>query len=291
MPRIDAHHHLWRYRAEAYGWIDEDKRSLRRDFLLPELQAELDFAGVDGTVVIQAQQTLEETDWLLQLAHVNSSVWGVVGWLPLADPRCGDLLDSYAGCEPLKGLRHVVQVEEAGFLERPDFNRGVRLLHGRGLVYDLLLSAHQLAEATRFVDRHPEQSFVLDHLGKPAIGAGEIASWDAALRELALRPQVTCKLSGMVTETDWSRWSPAGLQPYLEVALEAFGPDRLMIGTDWPVLTVGCGYAEWWQTVEQWIAPLSLGEQGGILGENAARVYSLRPPPQPADSMLPGSQD
>ncbi len=275
-PRIDAHHHLWRYTPEEYGWIDDSLRALRRDFLLEDLRAELRTANVDSTVAVQARQTLAETEWLLELAaEPDSPLAGVVGWLPLASPDLEPQLDRLTGREALKGLRHVVQAEPAGFLDTDAFNRGIRTLRPLGLVYDILIFAPQLEEAARFVDRHPAQPFVLDHIAKPSIRTGEIKQWSAAIRELARRPHVTCKLSGMVTESDARNWSPAQLQPYLEVVLEAFGPERLMIGTDWPVLTVGCTYAQWWRTVEDWIAPLSPDEQKAILGGTAARVYNL----------------
>lgn len=275
-PRIDAHHHLWRYSLEEYGWIDDSLQALRRDFLLDDLRTALSTAHVDGTIAVQARQTLAETRWLLALARGDSPVLGVVGWLPLASPDFPTLLDEFASEPALKGLRHVVQAEPAGFLDGPDFNRGLSALRGTGLVYDLLVYPGQLAETTRFVDRHPDQSFVLDHLAKPDIRHNGIVPWSTAIRELARRPNVTCKLSGMVTEADPQHWTAAQLRPYFEVVLEAFGPSRLMIGTDWPVLTVACTYGRWWGIVESWVAALSEAEQSAILGGTATHVYSLR---------------
>lgn len=278
MQRIDAHHHLWRYTPEEYDWIDGRLLPLRRDFLLNALHTELAAAQVDGTVAVQARQTAEETEWLLQLAEQDPSILGVVGWLPIAETGFAPLLHKLQTRALLKGLRHVVQAEAPGFLDRADFNGGIRQMRGSGLAYDLLIQAWQLAECTRFVDRHPEQVFVLDHLAKPEIAGGEIAAWGTELRELARRPQVFCKVSGMVTEADPTCWTPAQLAPYFEVALEAFGPDRLMIGSDWPVLTIGCAYAQWWSIVEKWVISLSDMEQAAILGGTAARVYRLFPP-------------
>ncbi|MEK6397679.1 MAG: amidohydrolase family protein, partial [Terriglobus sp.] len=166
--------------------------------------------------------------------------------------------------------------EQPGFLDNKQFNAGIVQLHDTGLVYDILIYAHQLQEAIGFVDKYPAQSFVLDHIAKPDIRHGGFDAWAKSFRELAQRPHVTCKLSGMVTETDWKRWSSAELQPYFEVALEAFGSQRLMIGTDWPVLTVGCTYRTWWDTVEQWTNRLTPQERDMILGENAMRIYRLR---------------
>lgn len=276
--RIDSHHHLWRYTPEDYGWIGDDMASLRRDFLLENLQQEMAAANVDGTVAVQARQTLEETRWLLELAEKSHSpIRGVVGWLPIAAADFSQRLEQFTPYEHLCGLRHIVQAEQPGFLDDARFNAGIAQLRGTRLTYDILIYARQLGEAIRFVDRHPGQSFVLDHIAKPDIRNGDLDAWVSGFRELARRPHVTCKLSGMVTESDWTHWSPSELAPYFEIALEAFGPERLMIGTDWPVLTVGCTYKQWWSTVEQWIAPLTQQERNMILGETAARVYRLRP--------------
>ena len=168
-----------------------------------------------------------------------------------------------------------MQAEASGFLDGAAFNEGISRLRDTGLVYDLLIYAPQLEETIWFVGRHPKQSFVLDHVGKPSIGAGGLEPWRAQIRELALRPNVVCKVSGMVTETDWSRWTPEELAPYFDVVLHAFGANRLMIGTDWPVLTLGCSYSQWWQTVEAWIGSLSGEEKAAILGETAERIYHL----------------
>ncbi len=205
----------------------------------------------------------------------NSPILGVVGWLPIAEQHFERTLAEYASAKKLKGLRHVVQSEPQGFLDAEAFNRGIRALASTTLVFDILIFARQLGETTRFVDRHPNQSFVLDHIAKPDIRAGEINVWSAAIRELARRPNVTCKLSGMVTEANPTNWSVAQLTPYFDIILEAFGAQRLMIGSDWPVLTLGCAYAQWWRTVEDWIAPLTPHEQQQILGATAMRVYGL----------------
>jgi L-fuconolactonase len=277
MTRIDAHHHLWYYTDAEYGWIGDDQAALRRNFLLEDLQLEFKSASIDGTVAVQARQTLQETQWLLDLAEPSSPILGVVGWLPLTDSQFPSLLERYTRHPKLKGLRHVVQAEPAGFLDGDAFNKGIARLSARGLVYDILVFAHQLTEVTRFVDRHPQQEFVLDHIAKPSIRTGELSAWSTAIRELARRPNVSCKLSGMVTEADWTHWSPDTLEPYFQVVLEAFRPQRLMIGTDWPVLTVGCTYGDWWRTVEHWTRALTATERADILGQTAIRVYSLDP--------------
>jgi L-fuconolactonase len=273
--RVDAHHHLWQYSPEEYGWIDASMQPLQRDFLPPDLAALCAEAGVDATIAVQARQTLDETRWLLSLAAEHPLIRGVVGWADIAAEGFADSLPTLTANPLLKGLRHVVQAEPDGFLDAPAFNRGIAALRDSGLVYDILIFARQLPEAVRFVDRHPRQSFVLDHIAKPSIAAGEIAAWAADIRELARRPNVACKLSGMVTEADWHTWTPASLRPYFDAVLEAFTPGRLMIGTDWPVMTVACSYAQWWQTVAGWLAPLSSGERAQIEGLTASRLYRL----------------
>ncbi len=273
--RVDAHHHLWRYTAEEYGWIDDAMNALRTDFLLDDLAPLLRDTAVDRTVAVQARQTIEETRWLLSLGGEGSPIAGVVGWLPIAAPEFPALLDTFSREILLKGLRHVVQDEAAGFLDGDAFNAGMRRLLPTGLVYDILIRWQQLPEAIRFVDRHPNQVFVLDHLAKPPVRSGAMEPWASNIRELARRRNVTCKLSGMVTEADPAQWTAEQLKPYVDVMLETFGPERLMIGSDWPVLTVGCGYTEWWHTVETWVAPLSEPERGAMLGETASSVYRL----------------
>jgi L-fuconolactonase len=273
--RVDAHHHLWRYSLEEYGWIDDAMHALRRDFLPVDLAEACASANVKATVAVQARQTLEETQWLLELALAHPLIRGVVGWADIAASDFSATLDALSTNSLLKGLRHVVQAERDGFLDGEAFNRGIRLLHSKNLVYDVLLFARQLPEAIRFIDRHPEQIFVLDHIAKPAIAAGEIDTWRTDIRELARRPNVSCKLSGMITEANWRTWNPALLQPYFDTVLEAFGPPRLMAGSDWPVLNVAGSYTQWWQVIENWLAPLSLHERAQVEGLTASRVYNL----------------
>jgi L-fuconolactonase len=273
--RVDSHHHLWHYTLEDYGWIDDQMQVLRRDFLPADLAAETAASGIDATVAVQARQTLEETMWLLELAASSSLIRGVVGWAPIAAEDFPATLEFLTQNPLLKGLRHVVQAEPDGFLDAPAFNRGIDALLPTGLVYDILIVARQLPEAIRFVDRHPSQPFILDHIAKPDIRNDGFATWNAAIRDLAQRPNVACKLSGMVTEADFNAWTPAQLEPYFETALEAFGPIRLMFGTDWPVLTVAATYAQWVETVDAWLTPLSPIDRAAIQGETAARVYSL----------------
>jgi L-fuconolactonase len=273
--RVDAHHHLWRYTADEYGWMDDSMASLRRDFLPEDLVEATAASAIDATVAVQARQTLEETHWLLDLARHSSLIRGVVGWAPIASSNFHATLQHLVDQPLLKGLRHVVQAEPEGFLDSPAFNAGIAALAGSDLVYDLLILTPQLPETIRFVDRHPHQIFVLDHLAKPAIAHDGFAVWQSGFRALSQRQNVVCKLSGMVTEADWLDWSPATLTPYLDHALECFGPSRLMFGSDWPVLTVAATYQRWHQTLIEWLAKLSAHERAEIEGDVAVRTYRL----------------
>ena len=274
--RMDAHHHLWRYSAEEYGWIDGSMAQLQRDFLPEDLIALLRSAGIDGTIAVQARQTLEETQWLLDLADRHQEICGVVGWAPITDPELPSYLEGLLGRPKLKGLRHIVQAEpDENFILGEDFNRGIRALHGTGLVYDVLIYERHLPQTIAFVDRHPDQAFVLDHIAKPKICKGELEPWAERIRELAKRENVSCKISGMVTEADWKRWTVEGLRPYLDTVVEAFGPRRLMVGSDWPVCLVACGYAQWFRVLEQYFAGFSIEERDAVFGDNTRRVYRI----------------
>ena len=273
---IDSHHHLWRYTAKEFGWIDDSMAPLRRDFSTEDLMAELPKAKVDGVVTVQARQTLEETRWLLELAKGSSAMRGVVGWAPIAAADFETSLNAFAAEPKLVGLRHVVQAEPVGFLDSDHFNRGIRIMRGKGLVYDVLIVERQLEEAIRFVDRHPQQVFVLDHAAKPKIAHGEIEPWRGRMRELSKRVNVVCKISGMVTEDSWLRWSIESLRPYLDVVVEAFGPERLMAGSDWPVCLVATEYERWWHVLRDYFADYSEAEQAQIFGGTAMRTYGLK---------------
>jgi L-fuconolactonase len=276
---IDAHHHLWRYTPDEYGWIDERISVLRRDYLPRDLKPLLDGAAISGAIAVQARQSLEETRWLLALAEEPANAgWmkGVVGWAPLAAADFSETLAELCKSARLRGLRHVIQDEpDDRFIVGAAFNRGIRALRDTRLVYDILIRARHLPQTVRFVDMHPDQPFVLDHCAKPAIATGEIEPWAGHMRELAKRPNVCCKLSGLVTEAEWQQWTPASLEPYWRVVLEAFGAGRLLFGSDWPVALLATSYQRWVDTVVGWLAPLSKDEQEAIRGGNARRVYSL----------------
>jgi L-fuconolactonase len=274
--RIDAHHHLWRYTKEEYGWIGPGMEAIARDFLPADLQTELAAGGVDGSIVVQARQTLAETNWLLDLATKVSAIRGVIGWAPLANAEFPGVLERLKAKRKLTGLRHIIQSEpDDEFILRDDFNEGIKALAGSGLVYDILIYERHLPATIKFVDRHPNQVFVLDHLAKPQIKERALEPWKSNLFELAKRDNVSCKLSGMVTEADWKNCSTNDLRPYADAALEAFGPARLMFGSDWPVCLLASSYKKWFETTQELLAELSASEKELVFGGVAARIYSL----------------
>jgi L-fuconolactonase len=273
--KIDAHQHFWKYSASEYGWIDEQMSIIRRDFLPSDLEKEIRNVDVDGVISVQARQTLEETLWLLSMAAQNDFIKGVVGWAPLTESSVRDELDLLRRNLRLRGIRHVVQDEPDGYLLRKDFNAGVAVLREMGLTYDLLIRERQLPEAVRFVDQHPDQIFVLDHMAKPPVKENRLDPWRQMIRDLARRHNVYCKISGLVTEADFNSWTKAQLQPYLETVFAAFGPTRLIFGTDWPVCLVACPYGRWHDVVSRFAASLSLDEQASLFGLAAAQAYNL----------------
>jgi L-fuconolactonase len=272
---IDAHHHLWKYSAAEYGWITPDMRVIRRDFLPEQLEDLMHHFGIEGTVAVQARQTLEETTWLLSLAEKHPLIRGVVGWVPLTEGAgVKRHLERFAGNRTLRGVRHVIHDEsDPRYILRDDFNAGVSALREFRLRYDILIFERHLPAAIEFVDRHPNQVFILDHIAKPRIKEKILSPWDRNMHELAKRQHVYCKLSGMVTEADLERWTAADLEPYINVVLAAFGPKRVMYGSDWPVLLRASDYARWFGTVNNAIHTLSKAEQDRIMGGSAAEAY------------------
>lgn len=272
---IDAHHHFWRYNRAEYGWIDDRMSQIRRDCLPADLEREIRGGQIDGVITVQARQSLDETKWLLDLADAREWIRGVVGWVPLISPDVAEMLDRFAANAKFRAVRHVLQDEPDAYMQSAEFNRGLGLLARRQLAYDILIKERQLPAAIELVDRHPDQTFVLDHLAKPRIADRMLSPWREHLRELAARPNTFCKLSGMVTEAGYDTWTPGQLQPFVEAALEAFGPKRLMFGSDWPVCLVACEYARWTDLVRSFIASLTPTEQADIMGRTAQRAYGL----------------
>ena len=277
---IDSHQHFWRYSAAEYPWIGAGMERLARDYLPVNLEAVAAAVGISGTVAVQARQTLEETRWLLDLAEHHPLIRGVVGWVDLRSPEVAGELREFSSRPAFVGVRHVVQDEpDPRFLLGEEFVAGLRHLAPLGLTYDLLLYPQQLPAAVELVASLPEQPFVLDHLAKPRIAAwtarSDMASWRRDIEALARHKNVCCKLSGLVTETAWGQWRPADFKPYLDIALMAFGPDRLMFGSDWPVCLLSGDYAEVAGIIRDLCGQLSPDEQAAIWGGTARRFYGL----------------
>jgi L-fuconolactonase len=278
MERIDSHHHFWQYSAEHYPWISESMSRLRQDFLAPNLAIETAANQISSVISVQARQSIEETNWLLEQSDGRDWIRGVVGWLPLAASNVCEEMETLREQKKLCGLRHVVQDEiEDEFLARGEFNRGISAMKDYGWTYDILIYGRQLPFAIPFVDRHPDQMFVLDHIAKPTIRDGLFdESWAIHLKELAKRSNVFCKFSGVVTEVRADGWQRQQIQPYWETALEAFGPSRLMFGSDWPVCLLKTSYADWVASVNSFTSQLSQAEQENFWSKNAIRAYRLK---------------
>jgi L-fuconolactonase len=275
--KIDSHHHFWNYDPVAYDWIGAHMARLRNDFTPTELLAETQKAGIDGVVSVQASQTLEETDFLNNYAKQHDFIKGVVGWVPFADSDVEKHIERFAIESKIIGMRHVVQDEpDDSFILGAAFNEGISRLKNHGLIYDILIYERQLGPTIEFVDQHPDQVFVLDHIAKPRIGDGLMSPWKEQMFELAKRENVYCKLSGVATEADWSKWTEDQLLPYLEIALEAFGPSRMMFGSDWPVALLAIEYSQWVNIVDKFASALSESEQALLWGEVAVKAYGLK---------------
>ena len=273
--RIDAHVHFWRYSADDYGWIDDSMALLRRDFLPEDATREMRAAGIDACVAVQVRQTLEETRWLLKLAGEQPFIAGVVGWVDLRADDLEAQLEALTVDPKLVGIRHIVQAEPDDFLLGDAFRRGVARLARHGLAYNILVYARQLPAAIGFAAALPDQRLVLDHLGKPDIRAGAFDGWRRDLDRLAAFPNVCAKLSGLVTEADWRHWTIEDLHRYINAALDSFGPERLMIGSDWPVCTVAGGYRDVLDVIRTAIAGRPPADQDAVLGRTAQRFWNL----------------
>jgi L-fuconolactonase len=273
---VDAHQHFWRYSPAEYEWIDDSMAVLRRDFLPDDLKPELESNNFYGSVSVQARQTLEETCWLLELAERSPWILGVVGWVDLRAPDIRLQLKTLARNSRLVGVRHIVQSEpDDRFLLQPDFLRGISALEEFDLAYDILIYSKHLPVAAEFVERFPRQRFVLDHLAKPPIKSGSIHAWADGIRRMSEFPNVLCKLSGLVTEADWKHWKPEQIVPYLDIAFESFGRDRLMIGSDWPVCLVAAPYARTVEVVKAYLLGKAPEDREAVLGGNAQRFWHL----------------
>jgi L-fucono-1,5-lactonase len=273
--QIDAHQHFWKYNAEEFKWMRLDW-PIRKDYLPADLQPLLQRCGIGGSVAVQARQSIAETQWLLDLASRHDFVLGVVGWIDVCSDKIEVSLDKFKGHSKLVGIRHVVQDEpDDDFTLRPDFQRGIAALAGYDLTYDILIFPRQLPAAIQLAERFPNQPFVLDHMAKPPIADKEISPWREGIERLARSSNVFCKLSGFLTEANWQAWQQQDFRPYFNTVLDAFGPHRLMFGSDWPVALLAGSYHDTFSLVQQYIGHLSATEQAAVMGGNAARFYHL----------------
>jgi L-fuconolactonase len=274
--KIDSHQHFWRYDAARDAWITESMAVLRRDFLPEHLAAELTANGIDASIAVQADQSENETMFLLDLAEMNKRIAGVVGWVDLLSPRVGERLEYFSRFSKLRGLRHIAQAEpDDRFLAREDFVKGIAQLRAFDFTYDVLIYPKQLPAAIELAARLPEQRFVVDHLAKPEIKSGNTAAWAAQMREMAQNKNVFCKLSGLVTEADWKHWKADDFKPYLDVVFNAFGVERLMFGSDWPVCLLAATYGQVKQLIDNYVTGYPEAGKEKIFGGNAARFYGL----------------
>ena len=279
--KLDSHQHFWNYDPAQHVWMTDAMGVLRRDYLPEDLKPLLRQIQCDGTIAVQARQMVEETDWLLKLAAEHDFIKGVVGWVDLRSPKLREQLEQYARDPKLVGVRHVVHDEpDDHFMLLPEFRRGIAQLREYGLTYDLLLFPKHLPVAVKLVSEFPDQPFVLDHIAKPAIRDGQISPWREDLKLLADFPNVFCKLSGLVTEAKWHQWQAKDFCRYLDIVIAAFGTDRLMIGSDWPVCVLSGDYVSTMRIVTDYVQQFSAGVRDAILGGNCARFYQLNTAPK-----------
>lgn len=273
--RLDAHQHFWKYDKVTHSWITDEMKVIRRDFPPGDLFPLLEEAKIAGTIAVQADETLRETEYLLDLADQNNWIKGVVGWADLGGDQLEDILDQFSSQKKLKGFREVLQSKDPEYMLRKEFIRGIHKLGKRGYTYDILIFPKHLDASLQLVDKCPDQLFVIDHLGKPNIKDGDWKDWKKKMAFLAERELVHCKISGMVTEADLKNWKREDLQPFLEIALELFGPKRLMYGSDWPVCLVAGEYEQVFEVVDRFTDSLSAGEKARIMGETAKEFYGI----------------
>ncbi|HEX8037786.1 MAG TPA: amidohydrolase family protein [Chryseosolibacter sp.] len=271
----DAHQHFWKYDPIRHSWITDEMKAIRRDFQPADLKPLLEKNRIAGSVVVQVDQTEDETLSLLSLANQHEFIEGVVGWIDLRNGNLGSRLEYFSKLKKLKGFRHIVQGEKPGFLAQPSFINGVRKLAAFDLTYDLLVYHHQLTESLDFLKQVPETKIVVDHLAKPPIATGDLAQWKRDMKAVAAFPNVSCKVSGMVTEARWPGWKYEDFVPFLDVVFESFGTSRLLYGSDWPVCLVAASYDGQLSIVQNYLKQFSAAEKEKVLGENAKRFYNL----------------
>ena len=276
MATIDSHQHFWQFNPTRHDWITDDMSVIQRDFLPSDLDPILQKNNIDGCISVQADQTEVETDFLLKLADNHDFIKGVVGWVDLRADNIYERLEHYSQFKGLKGFRHIVQGEtDTEFMLRPKFKNGITELKLYDFTYDILIYHDQLAQAIQFVKLFPNQKFVLDHIGKPDIKSGEYALWQINITKLALHQNVYCKISGMVTESEWDDWKPSDFKIYLDTVVKAFGTERLMYGSDFPVCTLAATYEAQLNIVTSYFSSFTNVEKRKIMGDNASKFYGL----------------
>lgn len=272
---IDSHVHFWNYDAVRDSWITDEMKILRHDFLPQDVLVHLKENNIDGCVAVQADQQEAETLFLCQLAKEFNFIKAVVGWIDLQQDDIDNRLQYFSQFSIIKGWRHIVQAEPDGFLNGEKFQRGMQALSKFNYTYDLLIYHTQLKQALEFVERFPQQKFVVDHCAKPGIKNKEISDWKMYMKEIAAMPNVYCKLSGLITETNWNKWAEADFYPYLDTVFDLFGTNRLMFGSDWPVMLLSGNYRHWKNLVEKYMQDFSTTDKEKIFAHNAIRFYNL----------------
>lgn len=273
---IDAHQHFWRYDPQTHAWIGDEMSILRKDFLPGDVLPLLEDNQLDGCIAVQADESEKDTIFLLQLAKENSFIKGVVGWVDLCSGNIEERLEFFAEEKLLKGFRPMLQGYDPSFMLQSSFLNGIGLLHRYGFSFDLLIHPHHLTAATTLVKQFPDQKFVIDHIGKPSIRTQDIHDWAEKIKAISKHENVSCKISGLVTEASWDTWNEEALIPYLDIVTEAFGVNRLLYGSDWPVALVATSYHRWISTARNYFASFSKDEQQKIFGENATEFYHLK---------------
>jgi L-fuconolactonase len=272
---IDAHVHFWEYNKLKDAWITDEMKVLQSDFLPRNLQPILEENKINGIIAVQADQSENETRFLLELANENPMIKGIVGWVDLQNENLENKLLYYSKHSIIKGFRHIVQSEPDGFLQNKRFRNGIKILRDFGFTYDILIYENQLKETIGFVNKFPDQKFIIDHCGKPSIKNNQIKEWENLMNELAGNKNIYCKLSGLITEAKWKGWNEKDFYPYLNVVFESFGTNRLLFGSDWPVMLLSGTYTKWKSLLENYMNDLSQKEKQKVFSENAIQFYNL----------------
>lgn len=277
---IDAHVHFWKYNKIKDAWITDEMQLLQRDFLPTDLQPTLPENNIDGVIAVQADQSENETEFLLALAKRYAIIKGIVGWVDLQNKDLENKLLYYSKYHVIKGFRHLVQAEPTGFLKGEKFLNGIKLLENFGFTYDILIYENQLKEAVDFVNKFPTQKFIIDHCAKPAISDKSISDpiaigWKSAMKEIGQNKNVYCKVSGLITEAKWNEWNEKDLYPYLDVVFEAFGTGRILFGSDWPVMLLSGNYLRWKDLLQQYMNQFSAEEKEKVFAQNAIDFYNV----------------